>query len=148
VPRPLLRTAILVVTGLACAAAGLAADVPGNALMIFDAYLAQASLSNPIYRADPKPEAAASDLAPGRLSGRSDLIGRFSYRPRRFAELNRRERAELLSDPGFRAFLVSNREKSERTEGGQPRPSAAAAFFSVSPEDMLASGPVEVVLGP
>ena len=134
-------------------AAGPAADRPaaGTALALFDAFLAEAARAEPAYRADPKPGVLPVPAPPGRLQAESPLAGPFTYRPKTFAELDRRERAELLRDPRFHAFLIEARRKAD---GGIPalpaerRDHRVRAVVSPSPEEMLRPGAVRVTLPP
>jgi hypothetical protein len=122
-------------------AARLRADgVPGPARTLFDAYLAQAARTVTAYRTEIRIGEDPKDTGPGRLWGESAYLGRFTYRPVTYAELSRAERARLVHDPQFRAFL-------ER-QGRPAAPSSAPADFqvSLSPEEMLRSAPFVVVL--
>jgi hypothetical protein len=144
---PRLASALAVAMALA---RPLPAQEPiGNALMLFDSYLAQAALINPAYRTDLK---AGTETAPppGRLLGESPILGPFTYRARTFGELTRGERADLLRDPGFRAFLITTSLQAEC--GGWPAIAAErtgqppVTTFSVEPEEMLRPRAVRVIL--
>jgi hypothetical protein len=131
------------------------ASAPASALTLFDAYLAQAAVSQPIYRADLRPAGDAGHVPIGRLLGRGPMLGPFTYRP---------ERAAMLHDPKFHAFLVAAREEADaggddvQTTGdgvpilGRKRlipltgPRAALECFSVSPAEMLQHRPFVIVL--
>lgn len=133
-PNRLPRLASALAAAVALARPLPAREPIGNALMLFDSYLAQAALINPIYRVE------------------SPILGEFSYRAKTFGELTRGERADLLRDPGFRAFLITTSVQAgygdspvivaERT--GQPPVTA----FSVEPDEMLRARAVRVVLPP
>jgi hypothetical protein len=120
--------------------------------MLFDSYLAQAALINPAFRTDLKADGNPAQVPPGRLLGESPLLGSFTYRPKTFDELTRGERAGLLRDPGFRAFLMATCTQAGRADSpviaaeraGQP----PVATFSVEPDEMLRSRAVRVVLPP
>ena len=95
---------------LAVAGALRAQEPAGNALGLMDAWLALQASRGAEFRADPCPVRDGAAPPPGRLIGRSPLLGAFTYRPKAYGELNPRERAALLSDPGFRSFLASVRK--------------------------------------
>jgi hypothetical protein len=140
------------------------ASAPASALTLFDAYLAQAAVSQPIYRADLRPAGDAGHVPIGRLLGRGPMLGPFTYRPKTYEELSRPERAAMLHDPKFHAFLVAAREEADaggddvQTTGdgvpilGRKRlipltgPRAALECFSVSPAEMLQHRPFVIVL--
>jgi len=122
-------------------AARLGADgVPGPALPLFDAYLAQAARTVTAYRAEIRIGEDPKTTTAERLRGESAYLGRFTYRPVAYAELSRAERAQLVHDPQFRAFL-------ER-QGRPADPSSAPADFQVtlSPEETLRTSPFVVIL--
>jgi hypothetical protein len=125
---------------IALALPALRAQAPlGSALVLFNAYLAQAAADNPAYRADIQPAADLGHPPAGRLSGFSAILGPFTYRPKTFAELAPTARANLLHQPGFRAFLIAARDR-----GGLP----PAAPVAIAPEDMLRLGPLFIALPP
>jgi hypothetical protein len=141
----------------AVAATCLAAADASNAVAIFDAYLAHAARTIPEYRADLRPVGPNESDSSGRLLARGPIIGAFTFRPKTYGELNRTERADMLRDPRFRAFLVALRTQADRRPAGLaehqatllPRASdvgAALEHFEISPEEMLQRRPMFVVL--
>jgi hypothetical protein len=135
---------------IACPSPHLRADNPagGNALALLDAYLAQAALDTPAYRADLKAGGARGKVPPGRLLGMAPLLGFFTYRPRTYGELARGERAALLHDPRFHAFLTATREQSARGNAPQAQPHPEMRNISITPGQMLQPGPVMIALPP
>jgi len=124
---------------------------PGNALMLFDAYLARAALERPAYRTDLQPGGEPRTIPPGRLLGSSPTLGPFTYRPRTYDELTRAERAVMMRDPKLRSFLIATREQidrgaaaSEKTPARAPRPRIER--IAISPEEMLRSRPMLITL--
>jgi len=114
-----------------------ATGVPGPALPLFDAYLAEAARTVTAYRADIRIGADPKDAGPGRLGGESAFLGRFTFRPVTYAELSRTERARLVRDPQFRAFL--------QRLGGSAEP-PTDFHVTIAPSEMLRSGPFDLVL--
>jgi hypothetical protein len=131
------RPGCLLLLGLTLAVHLGATGVPGPALPLFDAYLAEAARTVTAYRADIRIGADLKDAGPGRLEGESAFLGRFTFRPVTFAELSRTERARLVHDPQFRAFLQKL---------GQPAPLPTDFEVTITPAEMLRSGPFDVVL--
>jgi hypothetical protein len=109
----------------------------GNALALLDAYLAHAALEWPAYRTDLEQGGDPRNVAPGRLLGFSPTLGPFTYRPRTYDKLSPGERAALMHDPRFRAFLIATCRQTDRP---------AIELISISPEEMLRSGPVFITL--
>ncbi len=133
-----------------------AADTP-NAVAVFDAYLAQAARTIPEYRADLRAIGPNDSGSPDRLLARGPIVGVFTFRPKTYSDLTRTERADLLRDPRFRAFLVALRTQVD----GGPRDIAAyppallppsmdarpaLERFQISPQEMLQRRPMFVVL--
>lgn len=145
-PAALSRYPALVLTA-ALVARAQPAELPPTALVLLNAYLAQAALSDPADRADAR-VGDPPDVSSGRLAGYSSLLGSFSYRPKTYADLDRTERTALLRDPAWHAFLAAaNRRNPGRAEPPSPRTATGgAARFTVSPEEMLAAVPVRVDL--
>ena len=139
-----------VAAGFLLAGAAPVRAFAGNALTALDAYLAQAALTTPAYRADLQ-AGAPGKTPPGRLSGVAPFLGPFTYRPKTFGELTAPERAALLRDPPFRAFVIATREESGR--GGR---TAAAGFgappriasIAIGARDLLAPGPLFISVPP
>ena len=159
---PMLLAAILLASGLRAASGSPA---PASALTLFDAYLAEAALSQPIYRTDLRPGGDAAHVPLGRLLGRGPMIGSFNYRPKTYEELSRMERAAMLHDPKFHAFLIAAREQADAGGDGvqtgedtvpvlgrkslipgRSGPLPILQRFSISPSEMLQRRPVFVVL--
>ncbi len=126
-------------------------------MAIFDAYLAHAARTIPEYRADLRPVGPNESDSSGRLLARGPIIGAFSFRPRTYGELSRTERADMLRDPRFRAFLVALRRQADHGPAGiaarpatllPPASGAAPALerFEISPDEMLRRRPMFVVL--
>jgi hypothetical protein len=97
-----------------------AQDRQGNALAVFDAWLAQAAANNIIYRTDFQTGGDPAAIGPGRAFGRSALLGGFTYRPKTYRDLTRSERAAMLADPKFRTFLIAVREQCDGGTGQEP----------------------------
>ena len=159
---PMLLAAILLSSGLR-AASGSPAQA--SALTLFDAYLAEAAPTQPIYRTDLRPGGDDAHVPLGRLLGRGPMIGSFTYRPKTYEELSRLERAAMLHDPKFHAFLIAAREQADAVgDGGQTGEDAVPILgrkslipgrsepppilqrFSISPTEMLQRRPIFVVL--
>jgi hypothetical protein len=139
--------------GLLFFALGLASwlradDFPGPALPLFDAYLAEAAKTVAAYRTDIRLGDDPKDAGAGRRSGESAFLGRFTYRPTTYAELSRSERALLVHDPQFHAYLVSLRRPSAPPSGdwGTASPSLVGFKFTIPPYEMLRSQPFVIVL--
>jgi len=122
----------------------------GNARALLDAYLAQAALEVPAYRADLQAGGGPGRIPPGRLSGVAPLLGPFTYRSRTFGELTRAQRTALLLDPKWRAFLIVTTEQKHRAGPASIPPSHPPQIgrFSVAPAEMLKPGPLLVALPP
>jgi hypothetical protein len=131
---------LLIIAACAAAAVPLAAESrAGNALALLDAFVAAAARNRPELRADVRPAAAPAAPPPGRALGFSSILGPFTYRPRRWAELTGADRAALLRDPALGAFLASHAAK----------PSASPTrAVSISAGDLLRLGPAIVPLPP
>ena len=108
------------------------ASPPGeDALTTLNRFLADSAPTTPAYRMDLRRSTDPEPAPHGRLSGFSPLIGPFSYRAKTYAELTQLERAELLRDGRFHAYLL---------EKGRT--------FPIHPEDMLEPQPLIVPLDP
>jgi len=123
----------------------------GNALVLFDAYLARAALERLAYRADLQPGGDPRTVPPGRLLGSSPTLGPFTYRPKTYDELTRAERAALMRDPKLRSFLIATREQFDRGTSASGPVSPAAARprierIAIPPEEMLRSQPMFITL--
>lgn len=130
-----------------------AQDCPGNALGLFDAWLAQTAAETPAYRADLRAGGDPDAIPPGREFGRSALLGPFTYRPKTYGELTRSERAAVLADPKFRAFLITMRRQCDGENGADPAAPRPASprdpmEISLTPVEMLHPGPAWWVLAP
>jgi hypothetical protein len=148
-PVPLARFPALFALGLACARPGWAQASSANALETLDAYLVQAARIDPAYRADIV-VGDTSKLSPGRFPGFSSFLGPFDYRPKTYGELTRAERAALLRDPAFHVFLTAVRPPEEKAAGRGPRPAAPMRLrlFTLTPEEMLGTATVPIVIPP
>jgi hypothetical protein len=105
---------------------------PGeNALETINQFLAESAATIPAYRADLQRCTDAEPATRGRLAGFSPLIGPFTYRPKKYAELTQIERVELLRDGRFHDYLLKR---------GRP--------FPINSEDMLRPLPLVVRLDP
>src|SRR5476649_2073964 len=127
-----------------------AESLPGPALPLFDAYLAESARSVTAYRADIRIGEDPRDAGPGRLFGESAFLGRFSFRPVTYAELSRTERALLVHDPQFRAFL---QRRIRLAPNREDRPAASSAdpidfHVAIAPKEMLRREPFDIVLRP
>jgi hypothetical protein len=144
---PVARLSILLAVGLAGATPAPASSA--NALEMLDAYLVQAAQTDPAYRADIV-VGETPNRAPGRLRGYSSFLGPFDYRPKTYGELTRPERAALLRNPALHAFLAAVRPAEAKPAGVGPRATATERLrqFSVTPAEMLAAPPVQVVIPP
>ena len=120
---------------------------PDRALTLFDAYLAQAARTAPAYRADIRKGDDPKGGGPERLVGESAYLGSFTYRPKTYAELSRPERALLVHDPQFHAFLLG-RHPPPSSIAARPAALESAADFhcTISPEEMLRSQPLLIEL--
>jgi hypothetical protein len=123
----------------------------GNALMLFDAYLARAALERIAYRTDLQPGGNPRTVPPGRLLGSSPTLGPFTYRPKTYDELTRAERAALMRDPKLHSFLIATREQFDRGTSASGPASPAAARprierIAIPPEEMLRSQPMFITL--
>ena len=167
--RPFLRISLLLLVGggwsLSELGAAPDAAAPASALTLFDAYLAEAALTEVSYRADLRPCSDATHVPLGRLLGRGPMIGPFTYRPKTYDELSRPERAAMLHDPKFHAFLIAAREQADLGADdiqtgkdtvpiaggkslmpGNSTPRSMLERFSISPTEMLQRRPILVVL--
>jgi hypothetical protein len=118
-----------------------------------DAWLRIAAAQSAAYRTDLRAGGTPSDVPPGRLFFRSQLLGPFTCRAKTYRELSAIERVSMLGDPGFRAFLKSAREAADRSDGGGsiPRPRKACAVLGsleIPPDEMLGAGSLRVLLPP
>jgi hypothetical protein len=125
----------------------------GNALNLLNAWLAEAAPAEPAYRADLKAGGDPAGRGPGRLSGVSELLGPFTYRPKTYVELTPSERMELLRDPRFRAFLMRVREESDRgpapsRDPARPPADRRGADYAPTPEEILKPGDLWLILPP
>ncbi len=135
---------------------------PSNALVVFDAYLAQAARTAPQYRTDLRTSGNSTSKSSDRQLAHGALIGAFTYRPKTYAELSRDERVELLRDPKFRAFLLALRMQTDRAPvdivAEDERRSAPHSLlppgetslppleqFSISTDEMLQRRPMFIV---
>jgi hypothetical protein len=143
------RISALLAFGLGWVRPAFAQVSSANALGLLDAYLAQAARADPDYRADIVIGGAAL-TSPGRFPGYSSFLGPFDYRPKTYNELTRSDRAALLRDPAFHAFLGAVRPPEESPAGAGPDSPAPARRrqFSVTPAEMLAARTVLVVIPP
>ena len=107
---------------------------PGNALTLFNAYLARAAATTIEYRADLQPGGDPRRMAPGRLFGISPLLGPFTYRPKTYGELTPAERGALIHNPKFRSFLIATRQPG------------APLKITLPAEEMLRSRPAVITL--
>jgi len=88
---------------------GAAAPQPGNALAIFNAFIARYARENIEWRADQKLRADNSaPVEPGYQVGKSAL-GEFSFRPRLFTELTLEQKRAVVRDSRLPAFITSLR---------------------------------------
>jgi len=138
----------LLLLGAILVARVVADELPGSALSLFDLYLAQAARTVTAYRTDIRLGGDPKNEEPGRQDGQSAFLGRFTYRPITYAELAPSERALLVHDPQFHAFLVSLGRASAHPGGGRPDgpPEAADYRFTIAPDEMLRSQPFVIVL--
>jgi len=105
---------------------------PGeNALEAINQFLAESAATVPAYRADLQRYTDPERATDGRLAGFSPLIGPFTYRPKKYAELTQFERVGLLRDGRFYDYLLKK---------GRP--------FPINSEDMLRPRPLVIQLGP
>ena len=120
---------------------------PDRALTLFDAYLAQSARTVTAYRADIRMGDDPKGRGPERLVGESAYLGRFTYRPKTYAELSRPERALLVHDPQFHAFLLGRAPPPSPGAARPPADGSAADFHcAISPAEMLRSHPVVIEL--
>ena len=146
-PAFVFLTVFAVCTSADTRAADIIAAVPATALTLFDAYLAEAALTTPLYRVDVQAGGDPQHIPLGRLFGQGPMIGPFTYRPKTYDELTREERADLLRDPKFHSFLIASREHADRAESEDaPVPRPTIEKFSISPSEMLQRRPIFVVL--
>ena len=141
---------IICLFGLLLGVAIRAADVPGPALPLFDAYLAEAARSVTAYRTEIRLGADPKDLGHGRQAGQSAYLGSFTYRPVTYAELDREERARLVHDPQFHAFLAKLSRPGTGTRAAPTTRYSTATTFrcTIAPEEMLRTEPFVIVLPP
>jgi hypothetical protein len=142
------RSGGLLLLSLGLAARLAADDLPGRALPLFDAYLAQAARSVAAYRTEIRIGDDPKNAGAGRRAGQSAYLGPFTYRPITYAELSREDRALLVHDPQFHAFLV-RRQRPAAPMRGEPRtaaPSGPDRRCAIPPEEMLRSRPFVIVL--
>ena len=145
-----LRFPRLAVLGLALAPLLRAGDLPARARTLFDAYLARASRTVTAYRAEIRVGDDPGNSGPGRLTGQSAYLGTFTYRPVTYAELSREERAALVHDPQFRAFLASLDRRASPPPAGPIAPDSAGPLrhLRIPPEEMCRPGPFVIALPP
>ncbi len=127
---------------LLAAAAGAVAE-PEPALAILDAFLRQTARIDPTYRADLRLPAEPGAGGDGRLAGQSAFLGPFTYRAKTYADLSPAERIRVLQDPQFHAFLLRRTTALPPPAGIGP---AATYHCSITPEDMLRPGVLQIVL--
>jgi hypothetical protein len=133
--------------GLAWAGPARAEEIPANALTLLNAYLAQAALSLPADRADivlggsPHPP-------PGRFPATSAWLGPFTYRPKTYRELSASDRAALLRDPAWPAFLAAHRPAPAASLPPPDPPSVPVRRFSISPGEMRRTRAFPIALPP
>ena len=132
-----MKFAFLLPLVLLSRSAASAADQDHSALTLLNSYLEREARTNPEYRADLRRGGDPARLPPGRLFGRGSLLGPFTYRPQTYAELSRPQRALLLRDPQFRAFVATIAQR------GQP---LAPRRRFIGPEEMLGRRPVLIVI--
>ena len=142
--------AIAIVQGALAARETSGQPPEGNALGLMDAWLALAAAHSASYRTDIRRGGDPSDVPPGRLFFRSPFLGAFTCRPKTYRELTPAERVGVLADPGFRAYLISVREASDR-EGGPSLPRSPGAStgqdaIDMSPEEALRPQPLRIYL--
>jgi hypothetical protein len=148
---PLRPASSLVLAILVVSRALRAQEPAGNALGLADAFLAAQAQNSAEYRADVRATMDDAPIPPGRIAGHSSLLGAFTYRPRTYLELSARARAEILSDPKFRIFLVSVRQSVDgpgfRTGlPGKPMPSPDLGTIDLVPEEVLRPSPVWILV--
>ncbi|MGD1031004.1 MAG: hypothetical protein ABSA05_07670 [Opitutaceae bacterium] len=135
--RPDIRTrnsCALVIIGLSAFVwtSGPVSGAPGeSALETINQFLAESAATVPAYRADLQRCTDLERATDGRMAGFSPLIGPFTYRPKKYAELTQIERIGLLRDGRFHDYLLKE-----------------ARLFPVNPEDMLTPQPLIVQLDP
>jgi hypothetical protein len=124
--------------------------IPGRALPLFDAYLAQSARTVTAYRTAIRIGEDPKTLAVGRVVGESAYLGSFTYRPKTYAELSQAERALLVHDPQFRDFLAGRLPPASplprARDGASPPPGDFRC--TIDPEEMLRTRPFIVVLAP
>lgn len=146
-----------IVSGLiAVATTCVAAADASNAVAVFDAYLAHAARTAPEYRADLRPVGPNESEASGRLLARGPIIGTFTFRPKTYGELSRSERADMLRDSRFRAFLALRKQADHGPAGLAAHPATrlpstsgagpALEQLEISPEEMLQRRAMYIVL--
>lgn len=123
--------------------------VPQTALSLFDSYLAQEAPVEPCYRTDLRAGGDPGHVPPGRFFAVGPMIGPFTYRAKTYGELTVEERAAVLHDPRFRAFLIATRVQEDRPpswKSGARSLHPAQERLVLTPEEMLENRPVLVVL--
>ena len=148
---PLRPASSLVLAILVVSRALRAQEPAGNALGLVNAFLAAQAPNSAEYRADLRATPDDAPIPPGRIAGHSPLLGAFTYRPRTYRELPARERAEILSDPKFRLFLVSVRQSVDGPSfraglPGRPVPSPDLGTIDLAPDEVLRTGPVWILV--
>ena len=145
------RLRLVTVIAACTLGAALFADSPQSqsALFLLDSYLAQTAPSVPSYRTDLQSCGEPKHLPPGRFFAVGPMIGPFTYRAKHYEELTKEERAAVLRDPRFRAFLIATRTQEDRPSPRESQPRAVRLGperFSISPEEMLRDRPILIVV--
>lgn len=148
------------------------AAVEGNAKGVFNEFIATVAPVEKAYRTDIKLGADPDRVAPGRMVGKSALVGYFTYRPKLYDELSTDQRVNLRRDNRFRAFVIAVRATMDGIVAGDSdgprvdqgdtprtvqvgnimndfRPSRERRrleYFTLTAEEMLKDRPIYVVL--
>lgn len=145
----------------------------GNAKAVFNEFIAVVAPTVKAYRTDIQLGADPERVAPGRMLGKSPIVGFFTYRPKVYDELSTDQRVNLRRDPRFRAFLVATRATMDGMVAGDTLPQVPQdsdaprtvqvtnmlndfrhlgrerrriEYFTLTPEEMLKDRPIFVVL--
>jgi hypothetical protein len=131
---------------MALFAASALAQEQGNALSVFNAFIARYSSAELAWRSDSRlvsdPEAS---IPPGYIKG-SSAFGNFVYRPKLFSELTKAEQRAVIRDPRLSAFVEALRSEIAMEETPADASRAIATVRTAGATE-IAAGDLETKTG-